>query len=249
MTKIGIFGDSFGCQSTTIGMGDPNLGMEHHWASLFALDLGAQLGIEAVSGSSLFYSCNKFLENHSLYDIVIFIVTDSGRYPVPIYKNQFVTGLDHMNAIRDIIDLDYSEEFARAEKWFESAPKSYLITVADLMIEKVKQIRPDAIIIPVCEHSMSPQKFVEFGLGIKNTLIEIYYEQMAQLDISANSMNVTRIENPIYIAGHFVPEIHEFFYDILKKKYTTGKWVWRKVPRLKFKHGSGEYCPFINKGE
>lgn len=242
MTKIGIFGDSFGAPSARhLYNGDAKIGMKYHWASLLANDIGAELVVEAESGASLFFAYNKFIKNHMLYDTVIVTVTDCARYPEPIGGHTHIVNLDQINLIKSSMDPNLIPQLEIAAKWLEAAPHDYLINASDLMIEKIKQIRPDAILIPVCDSSCSEKKFDEMELSTANVLIELYYEQLAQLDVSHADMNRTKVENPELISGHFVPEMHEFFYSILKEKYDTGRWSWRKCPRLQFKHRADEY--------
>lgn len=249
MIKIGVFGDSFGAPSSTHpNHGDANIGMKYHWASLLANDLNAELTVEAQSGASLFFAYNKFMQNHMLYDTIIFTVPDCGRYPEPIDGRFHIVTLGQVDVLKKEVDPELLPKLEHAANWLTAAPMDYLITSSDLMVEKIKQIRPDAIIIPTCEYSISESKFNEMGLSISNVLVDLYYEQLAQLDISVNDINTVVVENPKLISGHFVPEIHEFFYGILKEKYDTGKWNWKKCPRLNFNHRPDEYfVPVYNK--
>jgi hypothetical protein len=242
--KIGLFGDSFGAPTKTYTAGDPNHAMQYHWATLLANDLDATVSVEAVSGSSLYYSFMKFLKSHHLYDTIFFVVTDSGRYPTPISNDVFVTGLDQIAHLRKSADDSLTKELDRISGWFTGNNYEFLINTADLMIEKILHLRPDTILVPVNEGSMSPQKFKEIGLHPANNLLNLYYEQIAQLDIPNNSLNVTRVESPEYISGHFVPEMHEHFYKIFRHRYDSGVWDWKNPPKLKFKHTAEQYYPF-----
>lgn len=247
--KIGLFGDSFGAPTRTPTSGDPNHAMQYHWATLLANDIGGTVTVEAVSGSSLYYSYKKFLETHHLYDTIFITVTDCGRYPTPIGTDIFVTGLDQISHLKNDHNYKSHEELDRLSGWFTGNCYEFLINAADLMIDKILQIRPDALLVPVNEGCMSEQSFSRLGLEPSNNLLDLYYEQISQLDVPNDSLNITRVESPELISGHLVPEMHEHFYTIFKERYHTGKWVWKRTPRLKFKYSATDYYPFINQGE
>lgn len=246
MSKIGIFGDSFGCQALTPDLGDPNLGMQYHWATLLANELGADLGIEAVSGSPAFYSYKKIMEKHQEYDQIIFIVTDCARYPIDVgSESVFVSSADQIKYIMNDVSPSTQVELSKIAAWFDVEPYEYLINMNDLMVDKIRSIRPDTIFLATNEHSFTSEKFAELGLEIEQNLTNLFFEQLAQLDISSTSFNISITENPTLISGHFVPEMHNYFYEVFKHRYDTGQWNWKPVPRLKFNYSPEQYYPFI----
>jgi hypothetical protein len=153
LNTLAIYGDSFADPSfgfdadpTIQSQGWPLLLKEHYDVTLYG-----------QGGSSVYYSYDLFKQTQSLYDHIIFVETTSGRWYHPIVidsikycycnynsldltekqlksRNHLTSDIKHkLDAIKtwylDLLDLDHDEEMNR------------------LMIEEIKRVRPDAIII------------------------------------------------------------------------------------------------------
>lgn len=72
--KIGIFGDSFADNSGHLTPGGPG------WSNMIK-DEYADVNCHALSGSSMWYSRNLFLDHYKNYDVIIFSFTSNNRWP------------------------------------------------------------------------------------------------------------------------------------------------------------------------
>lgn len=153
MKTLAVYGDSFADPSFGFDA-DPQL-QQQGWPIL----LKNNYTVETYSqgGSSVYYSYNLFKQTESLYDHIIFVETNAGRWYHPIVvdsvkycycnynsldlterqlksRHHLTADVQHkLTAIKtwylDLLDLDQDEEMNR------------------LMIDEVKRIRPDAIVI------------------------------------------------------------------------------------------------------
>lgn len=156
MKTLGIFGDSWVDPSHGHDL-DPSIA-QHAWSC--HLNKHYQIDLHALKGNSLYWAYQKFLEHHKKYDHCIFIVTSLGRY-----SRNGVLGLGGQ---RYLVPNYETGEYLLSKPDFDLKKKNriqalmgyYLflqddqhdLAMARLMIGKVRELRPDAIIVPIWQH-------------------------------------------------------------------------------------------------
>jgi hypothetical protein len=140
--KIGVFGDSFAILK---------LNPTPTWVDI--LSEKYDITNHAVTGSNLYYSINEIKKHH--YDKIILVVTEPGRLQV---SNSIPLG-SSQQFINGPLDQKYLHrtELSKYEKLVWEAANQYFICLQDddydrythnLMLEDIKKIRPDIILIP-----------------------------------------------------------------------------------------------------
>lgn len=140
--KIAIFGDSFADSR----MDNPTPG----WPEILAKKYTVKN--HAHAGSALYYSVDLFLKHHQFADKVIFIITSPGRLTIPTkdLRKKFVPNYHNAMALKEIFKADtpFLTVLDAAIGFFLHVQNDqYEKFVHNLMIEEVKRVRPDAIII------------------------------------------------------------------------------------------------------
>lgn len=158
--KIAVFGDSFACRIP--------YNKTPSWVDL--LSMQHDVTNFAEQGSSLFYSLRLFLESQSNFDKVIFVITTPGRLhlegPLHLDKmDQFVAGLASVEFKLANLEKKQHKHFFKYRLF--NALKEYYALIQNtdydrhvhyLMVNEIKSIRPDAILIPTAATSMSDYK-------------------------------------------------------------------------------------------
>ena len=140
--KIAIFGDSFAhsrMDNSTPG-----------WPEILAKKYTVRN--HAQSGSALYYSVDLFLKNHQFADKIIFIVTTPGRLTLPIndLRKKFIPNYHNATSLKEVFKEDtiFLKVIDAAIGFFLHVQNDkYEKFIHNLMIEEVKRVRPDAIII------------------------------------------------------------------------------------------------------
>lgn len=145
--KIGIFGDSFATKSKAWHRKENYLSWVEHLSSNY------KVINHAVSGSSFFYSYLQFIHHNEKYDRIVFLVTNIGRVYLPhaqLEIHQHVPGYQHL--------LNYEDRCLTDDhRILHQSLMNYFIYVQDLyeeqvkqrlLIEEVRRIRPDVLLIP-----------------------------------------------------------------------------------------------------
>jgi hypothetical protein len=151
--KIGIFGDSYSSR-TRIRL---ERGYEDYPCWFEYLESKYDITNYSSSGSSLFFSYDNFINNHSKYDKIIFTVTHYGRLYLPHLRDIF------QNTFTHIAGLPHLEEKNKQNKWTNQEHKNfnqhlinYFLYVQNIEEEKTKQVliiedilkkRPDSLLI------------------------------------------------------------------------------------------------------
>ncbi len=181
--KIAVFGDSF---AGTI------IDDKEAWPDM----LGGRYTLQnfALGGTSLYWSIEKLIEKHEDFDTIIFFVTSKGRIEVAkqlIPPNDpdvfsYIAGftdahfrLERMNTWpRDGVDVEFWKNAYQAAidyyKFFHNYKKETLIH--QLLVNKIKEIRPDAIII---------NSFTDEKIGMN----EIYQMENLSWNITPEEIN------------------------------------------------------------
>jgi len=140
--KVAIFGDSFAHSR----MDNPTPGWPDILAKKYTVRNHAQ------SGSALYYSVDLFLKNHQFADKIIFIVTTPGRLTLPIndLRKKFIPNYHNATSLKEVFKEDtiFLKVIDAAIGFFLHVQNdNYEKFIHNLMIEEVKRVRPDAIII------------------------------------------------------------------------------------------------------
>lgn len=199
--KIGLFGDSYAC--LTLGKG------EAWFESREILD-SYTIESYAKKGSDITWSYNLFLKNHSKYKKNIFIVTESTRH-------SFVVGSHtlHVSNIDTIDHISGQIKDLKIKNILQSLKTHYLYSlplgVYDFglagMVERIKEIRPDTIIVyGFYNHSIEKITQSNFYLSQVSMMelnqFGINFDQMKKIGTGeGRSAHMTK-ENNIVFAKH-----------------------------------------------
>lgn len=225
MKTLGIFGDSWV---------DPNHGHDgypHMSQQAWACYLNKQykVDIHALSGNSLYWAYQKFLEHHKRYDRCIFIVTSLGRYA----RNGILTNSGKRYCVANYETANYllntqKHEFDFKKQGRLQALIGYYMFLQDeqhdldmacLMVDKVRELRPDAIIVPICQHSD----------GFLNELTPL----SAYRQLMFNSIDPSRTQEMIdghwnyketHCICHVSEEINQLIADAMLAALDSGIW-------------------------
>ena len=247
MLKVGIFGDSY---SDPIRHGHDNFREldELGWPNL--LKRKYEIGLHAIAGSSVFYSYQEFLKYHEKYDKIVFGVTDPIRW---------IKGY----TLRDYRPVDKQMHFSNygtVENWLQTNPvedieerailealKSYYLYLVDdpychsmahLMLNHMKQLRPDIILIPIAQNllKLNAVGFAEY------------------LDVFHDEMNIGRINYANFLKKyyeyrlicHMSAEMNEVVANDVAIAIESGIWNPPLPNRIKHQHTSDYYWDKIS---
>ena len=204
---IGIFGDSFGHDSG-----------KDSWPFFLKLLLDENIENHAVAASSLQFSINLFLKNHSKYDKVIFLTTNIPRLTLPVKcksRNELPDRIFDQWAGLGQIEYaleNYSSENNLLEKIFDytvwisgdSSQNVYHNIMYNAFIVYIKSIRPDVILIP-CFPTNGFDYYKE--IGYTWSLYDISSHELQKLKSKNFLENDTRLnhlseENNRWLANH-----------------------------------------------
>jgi hypothetical protein len=145
--KLAIYGDSYGREHIPPSSPDPRL-----WCNLLR-----DPGVLAVTnycakGSSLWFSYKNFIETNIQYDKIVFLVTQSGRLTVNTAQARTVHVSGLANAERNLkrfpSSIDRTVWNAAVQYYQHLYTEEYSRVTHGLMLEEIKKIRPDALLIP-----------------------------------------------------------------------------------------------------
>lgn len=229
--SIGIFGDSFGTASTAVPQKFNEYGMKTHWSTYLRDYLNANVVNYAHSGSSVFYSYKKFIENKHHHDLIIFLISDPIRYLVPVdfskLKNKCVPNLKHIEKYErwhpDMSNED-KKILNKISHWFEMSVLEHTMITTELMIEDVFK-SPNVIVIPCFSHFLR-NSFIE-KYNLLGVCMSLLFEcQMKELNILPDDLFVKWDENPGFISGHLTPEYNKIVFENIKHYLNTNCWDW-----------------------
>lgn len=167
--RIGIFGDSFASNGQR---SNPTASWIDLLSGMHKVERFGQ------AGSGLYYSAKLFLENHHLFDKIIFVVTDPCRLYLPDHKidrfSRHIAGLSNAEArIADLKNNDLNELkiLTAAKDYFLYLQNSeYDRYVYDLTINDILSKRSDTILIPTVRQvpdDFYKSKSVMFDISLK----------------------------------------------------------------------------------
>ena len=193
--KIGIFGDSFAARPSNAHVPKDKT----FWVDV----IGQVHNVDnfGKAGTNLYWSYNLFKENYHKFDLVIFVVTGFGRYYIPNADHHTVKHAFNIAQIENLLtngkpgisksgeDDSYSDHDLTILKTL----RDYKLYVEDdiqsavfheLLLDKIKSIAPNVILIPSWTGCLDPLKEVhEIDLGY-NGLLDVSLIDMNYCEIS-----------------------------------------------------------------
>ena len=182
MKELAIYGDSYAsCDAP------------HGWSYLLQQTNPNSIDIFAEGGSSLDWSFDLFLKTHTNYKNVIFIITTVGRIYFPITcthkKDKTLTVFKHWSGIDSIqwVLANYTSKNNLLEDLFkfmieyEASQHNYTKNKHKSIINYIKFLRPDAIVIPA---------FRQASVGdIPDLDLDLEYNEWSLYDISCHEIS------------------------------------------------------------
>lgn len=154
MKTLGIFGDSWADPRHGHDL-DPSMDQD---AWLYHLG-DYELMLHSATGSSLYWAYEQFIEHYEKYDKCIFVATAIRRLPVNTVRE--INGpkfhVANYDMARHILETNARAFDIEKRKWLEALMGYYLflqddqfdIHMARLIIEDIRRLRPDTIIVPI----------------------------------------------------------------------------------------------------
>jgi hypothetical protein len=153
MASLGIFGDSFADPGG--GHGDQHKMTLDAW--MFQLPLKYNPYVYARGGSGIYFSYKQFMDKHHKHDRIIFLATnperiwntnlkhpDGGDMFVPSYEQaEYYLRTKHLSHI-EIKTLEAIQAY-----YLYIADRQVHLDISQVLLDKVKQTRPDTLFIPV----------------------------------------------------------------------------------------------------
>jgi hypothetical protein len=214
--KIAVYGDSF-AQPVEFGY----KGNDFLWCNTLANKLNGSIDNFAKTGTSIFYSYQKFLSNYNDYDLCIFVVTEPNRY---FKRLKFASGvartignIDQLEFYRKTLNLNAEDKqtLTWLEGWFLSSDPDYNKCFGNLMINDIINKKPNTVVYPGFPAS-----------SLDTNLIPLHEMHRIQLIKMGKDMNDTHNflynENWHKIAGHFTESFNNFISEMLFNKIKHG---------------------------
>jgi hypothetical protein len=196
--KIGLFGDSYACLT---------LDNEEAWFESKEILDSYKIESYAKKGSDITWSYNLFLKNHSKYKKNIFIVTESTRHsfvvgPHTLHVSNIDT-IDHIsNQIKDLKIKNILQSL-KTHYMYSLPLEVYDFGLAG-MVERIKELRPDTIIVyGFYNHSIEQITQSNFYLSQVSMMelaqFGINFDQMKKLGIGeGRSAHMTKENNIVF---------------------------------------------------
>jgi hypothetical protein len=203
------------------------------------------VSLHSAAASSLYWAYEQFLENHASYDRCIFIVTSTGRLPVNSVKeigSQFyhIANYDSAFNLLKTKSAFYSFE---TKKWLEAALGYYIflqnpqydVDIAELMIAKIRQLRPDTMIVPIIDYANNLE-----GLVPLNEYRRIMFDS---IDSSKTPllMNATWTYKESNCICHVSKEMNQLIAQDMQTALATGIWDPKLPKYVPHSHGLDWY--------
>lgn len=203
--KIGIFGDSFGARASP-----PTTEDQTFWSDI----IGKVHDVEnfAKAGTNLYWSYNLIKDNYYKFDLVIIVVTGFGRLYTPNAKNTHVKHAFNLPQIEYLLGTGkvpgVGEDISEHDLTILKTLRDYKLYVEDdmqsalfhdMLIDRIKSLVPNVILIPSWGASLDPLKEVHHIDVNYKSLIDI---SKLDLDYCGMSFNSVRFDKRF---GHLSP--------------------------------------------
>jgi len=227
--KLGIFGDSFA---------DNGNNNEWSWMHLLGKKLHVEPDLHGRSATSLFYSYQLFLKNHSKYDTIVFMVTQPGRYPagIPSPKYDFpiyIAGIQNLEQAKLLNRVDLTT-YKNLISYFLMQSDQFEYTAHKLMIFDILRLRPDVILIPAFPWEDKSEEFNDLNKIFDNILpggIIQFTNIQQNLMNDKRCSNVSQLETS-NICCHFTKEYNTALAKVIYNRIQTGIWDWSPMHNI-----------------
>ena len=155
--KIAVYGDSFASMRLSNETSQPT------WISMLVQDLGAtHVDWYGRGGSSTYFSYQNIVNTADQYDRIVWAVTNPTRYPVAVPM-----AAHHLGWVPNDLLIDQADPDIRSDllAWYRMSDTGFMETAQELMVQRVMDLMPTAILIPCFEHSLSPAQQRTTGWG------------------------------------------------------------------------------------
>ena len=242
--NIGIYGDSFAEFSKEASM--------FHWSTIIKEKLNADVEQFGRPSTALFYSYNKFLENYTKHDLIIFAVTDPDRYiKVFDWIDRPRQSNDHIGTYGNVLDLKThasneqdKKMLSHLEGWFIMSDSEYNSTMNELMMKHMESLHKNIIFYPCFEKSFLPERYNQSEFPKACAMFLLLMTQIKAIKYRGyttisplHCMN----ENTKVLAGHLAPEMNAYVAEAMLAKITTGDWKFSDLDNVKMKHPASYY--------
>jgi len=226
---IGLFGDSFG---------DWENNPEQHfngfplktlsWPYLVAAQTQSKCINTCQGGASLYYSYNQFLKHANQCNTIIFLLTNPGRYTLPMLFKYALPNRIHPNSLHTIeywlkkkeITDDERDKLLYLKGFYMSLDFEWEHTSCKLLIKEIKRLREDTIFISC------------FDLYYKDILGDdsVSLESIHRLQFKSLGIKLTDyLEIDSYgekkVTCHFTPETNKLVADCVIDSIQRKKWT------------------------
>jgi|Laugresubdmm15sn_1035100.scaffolds.fasta_scaffold02062_11 hypothetical protein len=227
MANLVLFGDSFCAESEydgTRGGSDPQ-GKDTWWKDV-AKTLGLGINNYSVRGTSLNYSTVKYYqylnESYSTDDIIIFIVTSSGRSPLvhPDFLPESAAilqlfssrGFSFKNVdLPASLKQHFDDHKSFYETWYQFYNPEVHLSQVNLIREALNGLSNKKLLINVFNEAQSSDFTQQYNFHLDGYMMQISMEEFATQDeYSRNRFFDTR-------PNHLSEENHKIFYDYVLK--------------------------------
>lgn len=243
--KIGIYGDSYADCNPNISTAWPNIlskKLMNYYSNNF------EVINYAKAGSSLYFSYKNLLDTYTKHDLIIFLVTEPHRYPIPFksIKSQqtfYITCFEHVKQIEhdliNLLEINEYEFLQNLKGWFLASNETYNNDISELILNQIERMSKNTILYPCFTDSFSVTRFAKYKLDrTLHPMHSFWYRQLELLGIEPN--NFTAQEKST-LQGHLTPEFNEYFANVLYSKITTGDFDHRNFFDISIKYSKEYY--------
>lgn len=251
--NIGVYGDSFVEVFTNETIDDGIVQARNsHWSSLVAKNLNAITENFGKSSTSLWYSYQEFLKNYQKHDLILFAVTDIGRYikkpdwyETPAGANGYISSYAQTQHYKRVAThaLDH-QMLTHLEGWFIMSDREYHASMHELMISHMQSLHKNIIFYPCFEESFTDERYAQFCFPKSHCLTQVWKRQLKLMNFSKEKIqnqDVWYRENLRVISGHLTPEMNEYVAQAVLDRITTGNWKFQKLKQVTLKHPADYY--------
>ena len=231
MKTLGIFGDSFAslnpAKATSLNTAWPNLIDPTQWT----------VTNHAMPATSFYWTYRKFIELHNRYERVVCIVTRPGRVTVrdaPYYMGipfgaSGIQQAEWMLAQKQHLLTAYQRVQVTAIRDYMTHVQDYEYEVdaASQLLEHLKNIRPDAIFIPMTNAlpNLREPEYASMFSFTRLIINSLAPEMMSKFFNEGVTDGWIPQEELAPIQCHMTPEVNQLFAHCVERALASGVWA------------------------
>ena len=241
--KIGVYGDSFACQHTTVESATIT------WYNMLANFIpNSTVKSYGWGATSLFYSYKSFLKTYHEFDKIIFLVTNPDRYTKEVEfttgRKEFFANIFHTDHIlknnKDLSSIDI-RIINDLKGWFMSLDSEYNSLMSEFMIQNMEKLHNDIIFFPCFPSSLTDERLNMYKLTSSMNMINIFDRQKQLLN---NADLWAMDESKEHISCHLSEEFNLFVAKLFANKILKNQWNWHEMYDVKLTHDLNYYFSF-----